>query len=291
MDIDLNLLRPLHALLTERNVTRAGHRVGVSQPAMSAALRRLRTHYGDPLLVRSGGELQLTRLGELLLHRTAEALAAAERVLTVQGDFDPGSSTRRFTVIASDYAVAVIGAALATSLRAAPGVTVEFRQHLDNADDDPETILRDNDLVILPRGHLDGFPSADLWQDRWVCLTGDDEPADLTTRRWVAAHHGSGIPLAPVARLSETGHHIRISVLAQSHLALPMILGSSGDLVALVQQRLADQLPQGTLTVRESPFLIPDLHEAMWWHPAHHDDAGNRWLRTLVAASAPALRR
>ncbi|XVU28704.1 LysR family transcriptional regulator [Actinoplanes sp. CA-054009] len=285
MDIDLNLLKPLHALLTERSVTRAAQRLGLSQPAMSASLRRLRQHYDDQLLVRAGGEQRLTRLGEVLRARVTEALASAERVLSAQTDFEPSTSTRRFTVVASDYAIAVIGAGLAAALRSAPGVTVEFRQHLDDAADEPDAVLRSNDLVILPRGFVEGFPGADLWRDRWVCLVGGKKDDDLAGRRWVAAHHGSGVPLAPVARLSEAGHDIRISLLVPSHLALPLILDGSDDLVALVQQRLARQLPGGSVRTVEPPFPVPDLHEAMWWHPAHQYDAGHRWLRTLIAAA------
>ncbi|XVV10161.1 LysR family transcriptional regulator [Actinoplanes sp. CA-131856] len=291
-DIDLNLLKPLHALLTERSVTRAAHRLGLSQPAMSAALRRLRHHFNDPLLVRAPGGHELTGLGESLRARTADALVAVEQALAVPSEFNPRTSARHFRIVASEYAIAVLGGPLLASLRRAPGVMVEFHQLTDAINDEPEATLRGADLVVFPRGYLDGFPSADLWQDRWICLLGGNdtrpEPTtdDLLAMRWVAAHHGSGTPLAAVARLAETGHDIRISMMVQSHLALPLLLRQCEDVVALVQERLVSHLPPGSIRATVCPIPIPELHEAMWWHPAHEHDAGNRWLRALVADAA-----
>ncbi|CAM5591605.1 HTH-type transcriptional regulator YidZ [Streptomyces alboniger] len=111
--LDLNLVVALRALLEERNVTNAGRRIGLSQPAMSAALARLRRHFGDDLLSRVGGHYELTALGLALLARTATACDLLERVFTSQAVFDPAREEHEFTLIASDYAVAVFGAELA----------------------------------------------------------------------------------------------------------------------------------------------------------------------------------
>src|SRR5687768_1422083 len=100
--LDLNLVVALRALLEERNVTKAGRRVGLSQPAMSAALARLRRHFDDDLLSRAGGHYELTALGLALLDRTAAACDLLERVFTSQADFDPAREEHEFTLIASD---------------------------------------------------------------------------------------------------------------------------------------------------------------------------------------------
>ncbi|MFE1349776.1 LysR family transcriptional regulator, partial [Streptomyces sp. NPDC058757] len=107
--LDLNLVVALRALLEERNVTKAGLRVGLSQPAMSAALARLRKHFDDELLSRVGSQYELTALGQVLLDRTATAYDVLERLFTSQADFDPATETREFRIVSSDYAVDVFG--------------------------------------------------------------------------------------------------------------------------------------------------------------------------------------
>jgi hypothetical protein len=114
--LDLNLLVALRALIEEQNVTRAGERVGLTQPAMSAALARLRRHFGDELMVRHGNRYELTPLGVALRHRTELAVVAVERVFAAQPDFDPTTSEREFTVLLSDYALMVLGPVVANLL-------------------------------------------------------------------------------------------------------------------------------------------------------------------------------
>jgi DNA-binding transcriptional LysR family regulator len=109
----MNLVVALRALLAERNVTRAGERIGVSQPAMSAALARLRRHFGDELLARKGSGYELTVLGVVLLDRTEVACGMLELVFGSQARFDPAREHREFVLFSSDYAVTVIGDRLA----------------------------------------------------------------------------------------------------------------------------------------------------------------------------------
>jgi DNA-binding transcriptional LysR family regulator len=116
--LDMNLIVALRALLEERNVTRAGQRVGLSQPAMSAALARLRRHFGDDLLARHAGSYELTALGAVLLDRAVIACEMLERVFASQAQFDPSEEDREFTILASDYAVAVFGVHLAQAVHA-----------------------------------------------------------------------------------------------------------------------------------------------------------------------------
>src|ERR1700722_606841 len=114
--LDMNLVVALRALLAERNVTRAGQRIGLSQPAMSAALGRLRRHFGDDLLARQGSGYELTALGAVLLDRAAAACDMLERVFGSQPHFDPEQEDREFVILASDYAVSVFGARLAREI-------------------------------------------------------------------------------------------------------------------------------------------------------------------------------
>src|SRR5262245_27942392 len=106
--IDLNLLITLGALLEERNLTRAGEKTNMSQPAMSGALARLRRHFDDELLVRDGRQYQLTPLAQRLLPGVRDALRQVERTLQARPQFDPASSGRTFSMAMSDYAVTVL---------------------------------------------------------------------------------------------------------------------------------------------------------------------------------------
>ncbi len=116
-NIDLNLLVVLDALLSERNVSRAGQRIGLSQSAMSAALARLREVFHDPLLVRVGRELALTRNAEELTLPVRETLARIEQTLLQRRTFDPKTDAHTFSISASDYACLVLLDALRTGNR------------------------------------------------------------------------------------------------------------------------------------------------------------------------------
>ena len=124
-DVDANLLLSLHALLEEKNLTHAGERMTMSQPAMSGALARLRKHFDDELLVRVGRGFELSPLAEQLKTSVAEAVEAAEALLGNQRAFDPSSSTRRFAVSMSEYAMTILSEPLIRHLREqAPGCSL-----------------------------------------------------------------------------------------------------------------------------------------------------------------------
>ena len=124
---DLVSVPVLRALLQERSVTRAADVVGLSQPAVSHALARLRRRLGDDLLVRVGREFQLTPLGQSLLDRAENVYDALERLF--EQDFDPATSTRRFTLVQSDYSMVLLAQPLTHILRCeAPGVRLSFQQ-------------------------------------------------------------------------------------------------------------------------------------------------------------------
>jgi DNA-binding transcriptional LysR family regulator len=111
-NLDLNLLVALDALLQERSVTRAAAVMGVSQPALSSSLAKLRRHFGDELLTRVGNSYQLSPLGIQLSEQTSGVLAGVVRVFSSQPDFDPSRSDREFVVECSDYVAIVLGPTL-----------------------------------------------------------------------------------------------------------------------------------------------------------------------------------
>ncbi|MEJ1109548.1 MULTISPECIES: LysR family transcriptional regulator [unclassified Kribbella] len=197
-NLDLNLLLTLDALLEERNVTRAAARVGVSQPAVSAALARLRRHFGDELLSRVGNRYELTPLALQLRGHTATALASVQRVFDASPDFEPAEADREFTFLMSDYAAAVLGPTLAAAVaREAPGVRLRLPMHTPDAVDHAAETLRVVDGIVLPHGFISDFPSVDLFDDDWVGLVATEHPEvgssltmdQLATLPWVLTYN------------------------------------------------------------------------------------------------------
>jgi DNA-binding transcriptional LysR family regulator len=297
--LDLNLVVALRALLEERNVTRAGVRVGLSQPAMSAALARLRRHFDDELLARVGGHYELTALGQVLLDRTSTACDLLERLFSSQADFDPATETREFTLLASDYAVAVFGAELARVVHEeAPGIRLRFSQTPTTVADDTATLLSTTDGLLMPHGVISDFPATDLYEDRWVFLVSEDHPEigdrltreDLARLPWVTYQRTYDAPA--VRQLGMLGIEPRVEVSVDSFGVLPLLVAGTRR-VALVQERLA-RMSTGGAAVRTlaPPYEAVPLREALWWHPVHTHDAAHIWLRETalrVAERLPAL--
>ena len=288
-NLDLNLLVALRALLEERSVTAAGRRIGLSQPAMSAALARLRRHFGDELLSRSGNSYELTALGSALLDRTAVAYDLLERVFTSQADFDPAADRREFTVLASDYAVAVIGVELARVIdEQAPAVRLTFRK-LPSVTEDIGATLSTVDGLLMPHGIISGLPTVELYRDRWTVVAAADNPEigdeisldQLGILPWAAFQQTYDAPVAK--QLSMLGVEPRVQVSVDSFTLLPALVAGTRR-IAMVQGLLAERLSEHAgVRVLECPFDAVPVQEAMWWHPVHTHDAGHVWLRETIA--------
>jgi DNA-binding transcriptional LysR family regulator len=288
--LDMNLVVALRALLEERHVTRAGERIGLSQPAMSASLARLRRHFGDELLIRDGASYELTALGAVLLDRTRSACDMLERVFASQARFDPSLEKREFTILASDYAVAVFGVRFARAVHAcAPQVRLTFRQVPAEITQDPAGMLSTVDGLLMTHGVISGLPTVELYRDRWVCVVAQDNPevgesltlGQLADLPWAIYQR---VYDATVARqLSMLGVEPRVQVSVDSFQLLPaMVAGTSR--IAMVHALLAERLgPDSGIRVLECPFEAVPVHEALWWHPVHSHDAGHRWLRETAA--------
>ncbi|MET9647500.1 LysR family transcriptional regulator [Streptomyces syringium] len=287
--LDLNLVVALRALLEERNVTRAGERVGLSQPAMSAALSRLRRHFGDELLTRFGNTYALTPLGAALRDRTATACDLLDRVFSTQADFDPATASREFTLLGSDYGAAVLGAPLSRVLHEeAPGIRVTFQQAGPAVVESPATVLSTVDGLLMPHGIIDGFPATRLFQDRWVCLVADDHPEvgeelsldDLARLPWAVYQRPYDAPVARQLSMIGITPHVEVSV--HTFQLLPHLVEGTRR-VAMIQERLARRAASlAAVRVLECPFAAVPVQEAMWWHPVHTQDAAHIWLRETV---------
>ncbi|MFC6067080.1 LysR family transcriptional regulator [Streptomyces ochraceiscleroticus] len=284
--LDMNLVVALRALLEERNVTHAGQRVGLSQPAMSAALARLRRHFDDDLLARVGGHYELTALGQVLLDRTSTACDLLERLFSSQADFDPATESREFKLVGSDYAVAVFGTELARVVHEeAPGIRLRFTQPPAGVVDDTATLLSATDGLLMPHGVISDFSATDLYEDRWVFLVAEDHPdvgdrlarEDLARLPWVTYQRTYDAPA--VRQLGMLGIEPHVEVSVDSFQTLPLLVAGTRR-IALVQERLARAFVHiAAVRVLEPPYEAVPLREALWWHPVHTHDAAHIWLR------------
>jgi DNA-binding transcriptional LysR family regulator/MFS family permease len=301
-NLDLNLLPTLDALLRERNVTRAAEHLGLSQPAVSAALGRLRRHFGDELLHRSGNHYELTPLAARLRGTTMQALHEVNRVFDAAPEFDPATSEREFTLMISDYATAVLGEHLVQRLAVdAPRVRLRMMHTDPTLVDHPNDILRTVDGLVLPHGFLRDIPVTELYEDSWVCVVsadndtvGDDlTMADVVRLPWVVMWD---LPtaFAPAARqLTLLGVEPRVEVTLDSFLAIPFVVTGTQRL-AVLQRRLARKLaPSSAIRILDCPWdVVPSGSGrpcATWGSPCRHQP--DRYPHQTSSTSLRAVRR
>ena len=289
--LDLNLLVSLDALLQQRSVTRAASQMGLSQPALSASLGRLRRHFGDELLTRVGNEYRLTPLAVQLRDLARLALTGVERVFTAQPAFDPASSTREFSMLVSDYGVAVLGNTIAALLaEEAPNARLRLTANTPSAVDRADQILLSTDLLVLPHGFVSDLSHRDLYRDEWVCVISTDNTAvgdeltveHLETLPWVVTFHGPTAATPASRQMRMRGIEPNVQVITENFLTVPGLVAGS-ERIALLQRRLVEQLPLNIgLRALPPPVEVGQLVEAMWWHPVYDDDPEHAYLRDLV---------
>jgi DNA-binding transcriptional LysR family regulator len=288
---DLNLLAVLGALLEHRNVTRAGEGLRLSQPTMSGALARLRQHFGDELLVRSGREYQLTPMASGLLPAVREALGQVERTLNVPAEFDPATSLRRFSIAISAQSILALSEVLRRVHELAPGVRLDTWPITATLVETGHS-LPGYDVLIAPEGfRADGDPEV-LLRDRMVYVADPANPrlrdGRLTVEDLAALPHAAArLPQAGLVTgaLDRLGVTPQVVATTGGWLPLPFLVAGT-DLVAAVPERLARRMGAAAdVTIVEPPFGMIELVEAAWWHPLHTTDPALTWLRGIIHGS------
>lgn len=291
-DLDLNLLPVFEAVLAETSISRAAERLGLSQPAVSNALARLRQATGDRLFVRQGNAMVPTPYATELAAPLRQALAGIRAALGAGKEFDPATSQRRFAIYLTDLGEAYfLPRLLARLSRTAPGVHLHTLPMPTGA---AEESLRSGE-VDLAIGNLPklgaGFYIQRLFRDRYICLVRKGHPAigqRITARQFAAASHaivtpgGWGHGIIEQALVAHGLEH-RIALRLQNFLVLANIVATS-DLVAIVPHSVGSQLSR-ELDVRllPLPISIPTFDIRQCWQERFHDDAGHRWLRQQFA--------
>jgi DNA-binding transcriptional LysR family regulator len=294
---DLNLLVALDALLAERSVTNAGRRVHLSQSAMSGVLARLRTVFGDELLVPGRGGMALTPLAEQLVEPIGAVLFEIQQRILTRVPFDASTSHRSFTIAASDYAVSVLLAPLLRHLQAAaPGVSVTIVPLRDRVRQLDEPHL---DLLIVPEAFVPaGRPHYVLFRDTFSCIAWRNHPTldeQLTLEQYAALGHvvvsfveGRVTSFDAQFGLGE-GLRRRVEVVAPSYQVLPDLVTGT-DRIATIQTRLARTFAAThPIKVLALPVRLPTFEEAMVWHERFDGDEGHAWLRERMRETAAAL--
>jgi DNA-binding transcriptional LysR family regulator len=292
-ELDLNLLLVFDRLAQDGRVSRVAESLGLSQPAVSNALRRLRDALGDELFVRTPAGMAPTPYAQQLAAPVAAALQGLQGALHVQASFDPARSERCFNLAMTDvgeiYFLPVLMDALA---REAPGITLRCLPVAD-------TTLREQmaagrvDLALGSLPQLQGgFFQQALFRQRYVALMRAGHPlagsTALSATRYRQAAHvrvvSAGTAHGQVDdALQRLGVVRQVQLTVPHYVALGQVLASTG-LVATVPERLAERLagPHG-LVSRPLGLKLPTSTIAQLWHAHLHRDPGHQWLRNLVA--------
>ncbi|HET9626481.1 MAG TPA: LysR family transcriptional regulator [Kofleriaceae bacterium] len=289
--IDLNLLPVLDAVLRTQSVTRAAALVGLSKPAASHALARVRAQLGDPILVRAGQRWVLSERAQAMADRVSAALRDARHVLSAERPFDPRTLRREFRIHATDQMLSQLGLALGHAVTArAPHVALRF---LPLAADEPAAL---RDQVDLALGVFHDLPpdlrTQTLFDDRFACVvrTGHKTvKGKLTLEQYLALKHvvvaprdGEDGPVdAALAALGRTRRAVRWVPYYVSALEF----AASSDCIATISERFArHHAARFDLQVLAPPFALPACPGSQVWHPRLDREPAHAWLRRLIAS-------
>ncbi|MBU2964404.1 LysR family transcriptional regulator [Amphritea sp. 2_MG-2023] len=303
--IDLNLLVYLDVLLRERNVTRSASLLGITQPAMSNGLRRLRDTFGDPLLVRTSEGMAPTERAQALQPLLRQILSSVGQVIEPSSAFDARSSDRVFRIMTSDYGESTLLPRLLTRLsKLAPNIVLDIMTPSDMSFTEVEQGLVD--LVI---NRFDTMPQAfhqkTLWTDSFSCLFAVDNPIshNFCLETYLQAKHvwvsktgmGAGMGITPkdIKRLGwvdealeKAGHTRQITVFTRHYQSAVLMAQQKGLIVTVPTRAATVQSDNPRLMIKKPPFHIPGFELKMAWSPLLQHNVAHQWLRNQVTEVA-----
>lgn len=294
--LDLNLLKTLDALLDERSVTRAAERLGLTQPAVSGMLTRLRESFDDPLFVRTQRGIVPTLRAMQLAEPVKQILGEVESLLRPAA-FDPATAEFTISLAATDYALrAVVVPFLAALRRQAPGIRVAVRPVEDDRIQ-AQFERGDLDLALMtPETALPDLHARRLFDESYVCAMRADHldiaAGAISIDRFCALDHAlisyTGERFWGVTddALTKIGRQRRVVLTLTSFLVLAEVLRTT-DLIAVVPRRLVEGA--AGLVMCEPPVDIPGFTKLAVWHERTHRDPGHRWLRSLLVETCGGL--
>jgi DNA-binding transcriptional LysR family regulator len=288
--IDLNLLPALEALLRLRNVTKAAYEVGLSQPAMSRALARLRDLLADPLLVRTARGFVLTPRAQSLAPRLQGALEQVRATLQERA-FDPAKADRIVRIAASDTQTILLAPALMARLaHEAPGLSVRMEPYGPDLIQRMENGSLDFAFALTTTPLPNGAMSTPLSRDELALVMRKGHPAaekTWTLRDYADWNHASIALLGDGqsdldAILAAAGVQRRIT-LVTPHFAAALATVASSDMITTVSRKFAQRFEDTfDLCIRKPPFAETDLTMTLVWAGLRGSDPVLAWLRTLI---------
>ncbi len=298
--MDTHLLHILRTLLTEQSVSRAAVRLGLSQPALSNALRKLRDISGDPILVRSKNGMVPTERGLELLAHANDALAAIDRITSPPQIFDPGTTRRVFHLGAPDYLDAMFLPNIAAILRHEAPCS-RFIIHTIHAEHDYTSALENGTLDVVIGNWLQPPPQmhlSRLFDDEVVCMVGSQNPIahrPLTLQQYLQLPH-----LAPYPYVSERQSFIDGCLAARGlqrniQMTIPYFGQVAGmllrtDLIFTTGRQFARHYARYLpITLLPSPFEFPPMRFYLLWHRRSHGSPEAAWLRQCINRVAAML--
>jgi DNA-binding transcriptional LysR family regulator len=297
--LDAYLLRALATLLAERSVSKTAVKLNQSQPAMSAALKRLRIAFKDPLLVREKNHMVPTQRALELLEPARIALAEMERLFAVSEKFDPATTRQTFNIGSPDFlTVFFLADVIENFCRSAPGAQLAVQGI--GPDSDYERALADGELDLVignwpnPPAHLH---LSTILEDEIVCLMSKEHPyakKGLTRERYLHARHvvgrSSRRPMIDM-HLATLNLKREAAVVLAFFNMVPYLLPHS-NLIFTTSRHFAEYyaalLP---LAIVPSPIEFPRMHFYQLWHSRTHHSPAHRWLRALITAAGKTLRK
>lgn len=291
-ELDLNLLIVLDRLLVERRVSRVAEQLGLTQPAISNALARLRRRFGDELFLRTPRGMEPTPFAESLREPLRAALALLHDGLNQQVRFDPATSRQAFTIGMTDIGeIHFLPSLLERLRRDAPGVSLStVRDTGSSLRQEMESGRVDLAIGLLPQLQA-GFYQQRLFTQRYVCLMRRGHRLDrrrITRADFCAAEHlvvvSAGTGHGKVDEILQRGGVERQVRLTVPHYTSIGPLLQRSDLISTVPERLAEGLLQPFgLASHAHPVRLPDIEIRSFWHARAHRSPASRWLRGLVA--------
>jgi DNA-binding transcriptional LysR family regulator len=298
--VDLNLLVVFDALMAERNVTRAAARNGLSQPAVSKALTRLRHLFGDPLFVRRDRRMEPTPRAIELSGPIHGALTNISRTLARPQLFDPAEICATVTVAMLDfYQVSLLPALIRKLRREAPGLHLQLKAS-DRFSQYESLEAGDIDLAIGPSSPMrDTLRSLPLWSDRLITLMAADNRAakGLTLETFAAAPHVVDSGHVHISRegqvtsvvdsiLAASGLRREIAVVLPSSSSIPFVVAATDLIATLPGRAVSDLAPAKNVLLVPAPFPAVKVSPHLLWHVRTESQPLQVWLRSLVAEIA-----
>lgn len=297
-EFDLNLLVVFDAIYREKNLTRAGQRLNLSQPAISHSLGRLRDAFEDPLFVRHGNQMEPTPLAEELRQNVRNILDLAENTLEDKGRFEPARSTRTFYIGIQDYPMLPLLPRLISAIKPeAPQIKIRT-WHLSK--ERRKTALEDGelDMVIgITQDFGNNIQQQELFRDKEVCIfrkrhphIGDELPLEQYLEAEFISQAGNDLDENPVdITLKNLGYDRKIRLAVDNEIIIPQLV-SKTDYLANIAERVARefavQLPINILPI---PIPVEEFRIVQYWHVRNQQDEAHSWLRGIVKSAGETI--